>query len=71
MTTPKQPPEYSEALLLRLISETKDRDDLVSLNTLFIFLEEEGDITITSKIVYSVKTREYYFTFKNFLNRKN
>lgn len=71
MTNPKQLPEYNEDLLIRLVSETKSRDDLVSLNALYVVLEEQGDITITSKIVCSIKAREYYFTYKNFLKDRN
>lgn len=68
MNVQSQPPEYSEALLLRLVDETKSRDDLVQLNALYVELEEQGDIVITRIIVNKVKAREYYFKYNQFLN---
>lgn len=54
-------PQYSQELLLRLISETKNKKDLVQLSALYVDLEEFGDIIITRNIAYRLNTRYNYF----------
>lgn len=64
MTHPKPKPEYRQDLLIRLIHETKDYKDLVSLTTLYVDLEEQGDIVLTNRIILEIKSQHQYFNFK-------
>ena len=43
-------PRYPQALLRRLVWETKDLDDLVDLCRLYRELEAQGDIVITYRL---------------------
>lgn len=61
---PSKKPEYSQELLIRLIHQTKDYNDLVDLTTLYIELEEQGDIVFSTRIILEIKTQEQYFKFK-------
>lgn len=63
-------PEYSQRLLIQLIRETSDRDDLVKLNTLYVELEEQGDITISARMVHEIKAQEQNFILRDFLKNK-
>lgn len=60
----RNPPQYSQGLLLRLIKETKDKKDLVQLSALYIDLQEFGDITITRNIAYMLNKRYHFFIRK-------
>ena len=54
----KDPPRYSEKILIGLIKETTDLDNLTSLCKLYRDLEEQGDIDITQKINREVQIQQ-------------
>lgn len=60
----RNPPQYSQGLLVRLINETKNKKDLVRLSALYVDLEEIGDITITRNIAYMLNKRYHFFIRK-------
>ncbi|WP_407402263.1 hypothetical protein [Chryseobacterium sp.] len=63
-------PFYSHELLIRLIRETPDRDDLVRLNTLYVELAEQGDISVTVRMVHEIKAQEMSFILRDKINNK-
>lgn len=72
MTEDRKQPEYSQALLIRLVHETKDIQDLLSLTTLISELEEQGDIYIGSRLYMEMKTQHHFFKYNfNINNSKN
>lgn len=63
--------QYPQRVLIQLIRETANRQDLVELNTLYVELEEQGDITITARMVHETKAQEQSFILRDKLkNRK-
>lgn len=71
-TAPQKQPEYSQALLIRLVHETKDIRDLLSLTTLISELEEQGDIYIGSRLYMEMKAQHHFFKYNfNINNSKN
>lgn len=57
MPTPNQP-HYSQALLIRLIRQTKDIQDLCNLGMLYRDLKEQGDIIITFRLKMEIKIQQ-------------
>ena len=62
----KPKPEYSEALLLRIINETDSIQDLADVGKLYQDLAEAGDIHISQKIICfsRVKHQEHIYVNK-------
>ena len=61
--TPKQPPRYTEKMIIRIIEDCFDLDDLTNLCNNLRDLEENKDLTITKKISISVKVQQQVIVF--------
>ena len=72
-TTDENPkPEYSEALLLRIINDTKSIQDLADVGKLYQDLSEAGDIHISQKIICFSRVKHQEHIYGNKLgNDKN
>ena len=60
---PKPPPRYTEQTLIRIIQDCYDLDDLTNLCNNLRDLEENKDLTITSKIQTEVKIQQQVIIF--------
>lgn len=49
---------YPQALLIRLVRETKDIQDLCNLGMLYRDLKEQGDIIITFRLKMEIKIQQ-------------
>ena len=49
-TTPSQPPQYSQQMLLRLLDECKTIEELCSLGALYKELSEAGDFPMSPRL---------------------
>lgn len=68
----KPKPEYSEALLLRIINETDSIQDLADVGKLYQDLAEAGDIHISQKIICFSRVKHQEHIYGNQLgNDKN
>lgn len=50
MTTPSQPPQYSQKMLERLLDECKTIEELCNLGALYKELSEAGDFPLTTRL---------------------
>ena len=51
-------PHYSQAMLIRLIRQTKDIQDLYNLGMLYRDLKEQGDIIITFRLKMEIRIQQ-------------
>ena len=61
--TPKQPPRYTEKMIIRIIQDCYDLDDLTNLCNNLRDLEENKDLDITSKMQMEVKIQQQVIIF--------
>ena len=61
--TPKQPPRYTEKMIIRIIQDCYDLDDLTNLCNNLRDLEENKDLEITTKMQMEVKVQQQVIIF--------
>ena len=64
----KPKPEYSEALLIRIINDTKSIQDLADVGKLYQDLAEARDIHISQKIMCFCRVKHQELIYGNKLN---
>ncbi len=64
MATPNQP-HYSQAMLIRLIRQTKDIQDLCDLGLLYKDLAAQEDITITFRLKMEIRIQQELLILRN------
>lgn len=64
-------PRYTQALLRRLIWETKDTEDLCDLCRLYRDLEAQGDITITQRLKMEINIQQRILIDRDLLDKQN
>ena len=65
----KPKPEYSEALLIRIINDTKSIQDLADVGKLYQDLAEAGDIYISQKVISFSRVKQQELIYGNKLNK--
>ena len=61
--TPKQPPRYTEEMIVAIINDCNNLDDLTNLCNNLRDLEQNKDLEITSKIQMEVKLQQQVIVF--------
>ena len=70
MATPNQP-HYSQAMLIRLIRQTKDIQDLCDLGMLYKDLEAQEDIKITFRLKMEIRIQQELLILRKEENNDN
>lgn len=70
MSTPNQP-HYSQAMLIRLVRQTKDIQDLCDLGLLYKDLAAQEDITITFRLKMEIRIQQELLILRKEENNDN
>ena len=70
MTNQNPKPEYSEAVLLKIMNETKSIQDLADVGQLYQDLADAGDITITQRIKCFSRVKQQEHIYGTRINNK-
>lgn len=72
MTTPSQPPQYSQKMLIGLLNDCKTIEELCSLGNLLKELSEAGDFPMTAKLrAFALVKQQELIYGNNFGKKKN